>query len=170
MVISVVEERADEVTVFALREMDIRPCMGCFGCWIKTPGECVIDDDGREVARAIVNSDLVVYFTPVTFGGYSSELKKSVDRNICIIEPDFAVIDGETHHKKRYEQYPRMLAVGLLDQVDPESEGVFRTLVKRNAINMHAPASGSTVIYTRVGSENAQVQIERALDEVGVAI
>ena len=22
----------------------IRPCIGCFGCWVKTPGQCVIHD------------------------------------------------------------------------------------------------------------------------------
>ena len=22
----------------------IKPCIGCFGCWLKEPGECVIKD------------------------------------------------------------------------------------------------------------------------------
>ena len=22
----------------------IKPCIGCFGCWLKTPGRCVIKD------------------------------------------------------------------------------------------------------------------------------
>lgn len=63
--------------VFDLRAMPIGACNACFGCWVKTPGQCVQDDPAREVTRACARADLVVLFTPVTFGGYSSELKKS---------------------------------------------------------------------------------------------
>ncbi|MEI6797484.1 MAG: hypothetical protein WCK39_11525, partial [Methanomassiliicoccales archaeon] len=27
--------------VIPLRELDIAPCIGCFGCWTKTPGSCI---------------------------------------------------------------------------------------------------------------------------------
>ena len=27
-----------------LEEIDLAYCTGCFGCWIQTPGECVIKD------------------------------------------------------------------------------------------------------------------------------
>ena len=37
-----------------LADMNIRPCVGCFACWVKTPGECCQADDGRRVARALV--------------------------------------------------------------------------------------------------------------------
>jgi len=50
--------------------------MGCFGCWNKTPGTCVMKDDSAKIAKAVVNSDLLIFLTPITFGGYSSELKK----------------------------------------------------------------------------------------------
>jgi len=43
-------------------------CTGCFQCWLKTPGLCVIDDDGRLLAGKFIQSDLVVLLTPVTFG------------------------------------------------------------------------------------------------------
>ena len=87
-----------EVASMALRHMEIYHCVGCFGCWVQTPGECLIDDGACEVAQAFIGSDLVVYFTPVTFGGYSSELKKVLDRIICLVSPFFKRIDGEVHH------------------------------------------------------------------------
>jgi len=35
------------VTGFDLREMDIKYCIGCFGCWVKSPGECRSKDDSQ---------------------------------------------------------------------------------------------------------------------------
>ena len=51
-------------------------CLGCFECWTKTPGLCRIDDAGRDVAESLIRSDLAIFVTPITFGGYSSTLKK----------------------------------------------------------------------------------------------
>jgi hypothetical protein len=140
-----------QVEALTLRELTIRHCLGCFGCWVQTPGECLIDDDGRDVARAFIGSDLVIYLTPVTFGGYSSQLKRALDRCICLILPFFTRIDGEVHHRPRYERYPRLWGVGQLDRPDAESERVFARLVTRNAINLYAPAHASTVVHGRNG-------------------
>lgn len=136
-----------EADVFPLRDMRIRHCVGDFGCWVRTPGVCLIDDGARELARAFIRSHLVVFLTPITFGGYSSELKKALDRLIGLISPHFIQIDGEVHHKPRYQRYPRLMAVGLLPQADEESETIFRTLVRRNAINMHVPAHVAGVLF-----------------------
>ena len=43
-----------EVEPIELRDMQIANCIGCFGCWVKTPGTCVIDDDGRETTRKAI--------------------------------------------------------------------------------------------------------------------
>jgi multimeric flavodoxin WrbA len=132
--------------VVALRDKTIAPCLGCFGCWIKTPGECVIDDDGRAVARAAVRSDLLVYVTPVTFGGFSSELKKAVDRLIPNISPFFARVRGETHHQKRYPRCPSLIGLGILPQSDREAEAIFKTLVEHNALNFRSPRTAAAVV------------------------
>ena len=46
-----------------LRELAIAPCTGCFGCWTRTPGECVFKDASRDIVRSYVCSDVVVYAT-----------------------------------------------------------------------------------------------------------
>ena len=153
---------------FALREMEIKPCLGCFGCWVQTPGECIIKDAARDVSRAIIQSDVVVYLTPVTFGGYSSELKKVLDRSICLILPFFKTIDGEIHHKPRYSRYPSLVGIGTLPERNAESSHAFFTLVERNAINMHAPAYTATVIVDGEPIDSVESSIAMLLDGVEV--
>ncbi len=130
-----------------LRDVPVAYCQGCFECWLKTPGMCKTDDAGREIAAAFIRSDVVVLLTPVTFGGYSSELKKALDRIAGLVLPFFMHIRGEVHHRPRYARYPALLAVGMLPQPDPAQERVFHTLVQRNALNFHAPWHEARVLY-----------------------
>ena len=157
-----------EVEAFILGDMEIHHCLGCFGCWVRTPGVCVIDDAAREVAKAIIQSDLTVYLTPVTFGGYSPELKKALDRSICLISPFFTRVEGEVHHKVRYEQYPRLMAVGVLPQADDESEEIFTFLVSRNAINFHSPAHAAGVVLSSQGAQEIREEIQALLHQLEV--
>lgn len=32
-------------------------CIGCFGCWLKTPGRCVIKDDFQTMGERLAASD-----------------------------------------------------------------------------------------------------------------
>jgi len=157
-----------EVHDLVLRDIEIAACMGCFGCWVQTPGVCLIDDDAREVTRKIIGSDLVVYVTPITFGGYSSDLKKALDRSIGLISPFFTRINGEVHHRKRYVQAAKLLGVGIQNKPDEESELIFKTLIGRNAINMHNPAHAACVLYENQSDPEIQVVLQRALSELGV--
>lgn len=150
-----------------LRERKILRCMGCFGCWTRTPGECVIDDFGRELAGMVAQSDIMIYLTPVTFGGYSSELKKAVDRFACpMLLPFFTRIEGEVHHKARYRPLPRLLGVGVLPKPEAESEQIFSRLVERNAINLHSPAAQSVVYYSSQGREQMEESLPLILEDI----
>jgi multimeric flavodoxin WrbA len=128
-----------DVQTLAVSEMDISSCRGCFHCWVRTPGICVIDDAGRAVAKAWMQSDLVVLVTPVTFGGYCAALKKAVDRIIPILSPFFMKIRGEVHHKQRYEKYPALVGIGVLPRRDEESAALFSRIIERHATNAHSP-------------------------------
>jgi hypothetical protein len=141
-----IESHGWQIAWLKLAELDIHHCVGCFGCWVQTPGECVIDDPARDIARRFIQADLVVLLTPVTFGGYSYHLKKALDRIICLMSPMFLRIDGEVHHRPRYARYPRLLGIGVTPDPEPRGESIFSDLVARNAINMHAPAHAVGVV------------------------
>jgi multimeric flavodoxin WrbA len=152
------QARGWEAQTFLLRELKIGNCAGDFFCWVRSPGVCNVDDDNRVIAAAIVNSDLLVYLTPVTFGGYSSTLKRMVDHQIQNISPFFAQVDGEVHHQKRYRRYPDFLAVGWLDAPNPQAEVVFRHLVDRNRRNFYARATIAGLVYAK----QPQVELREA--------
>lgn len=154
------------VETAVLRELEIAPCRGCFECWVKTPGVCVIDDHGRDLSRRIVQSDLLVLLTPLVFGCFSAELKKAYDRTIPIISPFFMVINGEMHHQRRYRRYPRLLALGTCARADAEVTEIFTTLIKRNALNFHCPDSAAAVYSSEDGQAPLADLIAGLLEQV----
>lgn len=157
-----------DVESIPLCEKKIAPCMGDFGCWEKTPGVCVLKDDAIEVARDVINSGLVVLVTPVTFGGYSSHLKKALDRMICLMSPLLTRIGREFHHKKRYGRYPALIGLGVLKKPDRESERIFKTLVTRNAVNLHAPRSAAATVVCGADEGKMTLEIRALLSAAGI--
>jgi len=129
-----------------LRDMKIASCTGCLKCWTKTPGECLIGDRERQICDDMASSDLVILITPVTFGGYSSELKKGMDRMIPVLLPFFRKYGGETHHPSRYGNEWNILGVGTIPAHDPEKEDLFKDIVVRNSLNLHSRSITSVVL------------------------
>ncbi|MCK5388052.1 MAG: flavodoxin family protein [Candidatus Izimaplasma sp.] len=97
-----------DVTLFNTTELKIKSCNGCFDCWVKTPGKCVIKDDMEELLIAIINSDLTVYISDIKVGYVSSGLKMIHDRTLPLILPYMDIVKDEVHHTKRYEKYPKL--------------------------------------------------------------
>jgi len=153
VLIDLLEHDNAELRCYHLKEIKLAHCTGCFGCWVKTPGICVSADKGREIVQSIIQSDITILFTPVTFGGYSSTLKIIVDRFIPIALPFFGKYFGETHHTPRYSRYPRLLGIGVQRHPVKEEAELFKTLVGRNAINFHAPTFAADVVSSEENKE-----------------
>lgn len=151
-----------------LTAVEIPDCRGDFGCWTVTPGVCVHAGPHRDIARDVVRSDLLVVLTPVTFGGYSSALKRLLDHCIPLISPWFTKVDGETHHEPRYERFPGLLAVGLMETPDAAAAEVFQRLVRRNVLNMYPPGHAAAVL-TRAEMPGLPALAARWLDDLAVS-
>jgi len=115
--VALLEARGHEVRRFDLRELDYKHCVGCFGCWTRTPGECVHVDDTARVCAAAINADFLLLASPIIMGFVSSQLKTAHDKMIPLIHPYLELVEGEHHHMRRYDHMP---VGGLL--LEPEAD------------------------------------------------
>jgi multimeric flavodoxin WrbA len=128
-----------EITCFNLAEMNIRQCIGCWNCWCKTPGVCTHKDDAPEIMKSVIQSDLLIFASPLMRGFTSSLLKRLQDRLIVLIHPYIELVQGECHHRKRYEKSPDMALV-LQNESDTDEEDmeIITDIYKRLALNFHS--------------------------------
>ncbi len=97
-----------------LGHLQIKPCLGCFLCWVKTPGKCVQQDDMAAVLERFVQADLLVFGTPLYHYNMSGLMKNFIDRTLPSYEP-WLVEDpdhpGKSGHPDRYPRDRAMLLV-----------------------------------------------------------
>ena len=123
---------AAAVDLSALR---IANCVGCFGCWTKTPGRCVIRDDAARVYPLIARSEQVLYVSRVKYGSYAPVMKTMLERAIPIQQAFIRIHHGETHHIQRAVAEKDAVILAYGDTGD-EEQALFRLLAARNAHNM----------------------------------
>lgn len=145
------ETRGHIVSQVDLRDLGMRYCIGCFGCWVKTPGVCSSQDESCEMRKAVIHSDFTLWAAPLRIGFPSAMLKKALDKSIPLIHPYMVVDQGEAHHRPRYDSYPRL---GLL--VDPESDTdaidleIVTDIFSRIALNFKSRLEFSMTTNTQV--------------------
>lgn len=133
---SFLEDNGFETEHFSIGRNDLASCMGCFGCWVKKPGECVINDMMSQINRSFVNSDVVFYLSPIVFGQFSANIKNSLDRWLPNMLPFFKKRpDGSTMHPSRYEHYPMVVIIGYGDNIDDEDCSLFSDITRKHRNN-----------------------------------
>lgn len=106
-------EAGAEVEVVSLKKKKIKPCAGCFSCWTKTPGTCVHKDDmTKELFPQWLESDLVVYASPLYHFTVNAEMKAFIERTLPVLEPFFAQKDGKTYHPLRHKA-PKVVVLSV---------------------------------------------------------
>ena len=86
-----------------VRDKDIKPCSGCFSCWNKTPGKCIINDDMGEILEKILWADTVIWSFGLYYYNVPGKLKMLIDRQLPHVMP-FMVKDSESGgHNSRYD-------------------------------------------------------------------
>jgi len=111
----------------------------------------------------------ILFLTPVTFGGYSSWLKKAVDRQLGHINPTFLRNKGDFIRAPRYDKYPSLVGIGVLPAADLEAEYLFTSLLGRNAANLHSPSHAAGVVTRNQDRQTLTVALETLIGDVEVS-
>ena len=90
-----------------LGQLQIKPCLGCFLCWVKTPGKCVQKDDMSALLERFVQADLVVFGTPLYHYHMSGLMKNFIDRTLPTYEPWLVKDPNHPERSGHPDRYPR---------------------------------------------------------------
>ncbi len=86
-----------------LKNCKINHCMGCFSCWTKTPGVCIHHDDMAKLLEKVLESEIIVYATPLYHFSVTGFMKDFLDRfSMPLLTPDILYKDGRYYHEERY--------------------------------------------------------------------
>ena len=81
------KEAGHEVEILHVGTMKIAGCLACEYCHGKGEGKCVQKDDMEKVIPAYMDSDMVVFASPIYYFGMTAQLSAAIQRMYCIGKP-----------------------------------------------------------------------------------
>ncbi|NIP26380.1 MAG: flavodoxin family protein [Phycisphaerae bacterium] len=76
------ESAGAEIEYISLRDLDIAPCIECNSCYKK--GACIVDDDYQMLSSKMLDSDRLIFATPIFFMTVCAQAKALIDRCQCL--------------------------------------------------------------------------------------
>ena len=84
------EEAGHEVEVLHVGKMKINGCLGCEYCHTNGKGKCIQKDDLEKIMPAYLESDMVVFASPIYYFAPTAQLEAAWQRVYCIGKPSKA--------------------------------------------------------------------------------
>ncbi len=178
---------ADVDNIFIINK-NINHCNGCFSCWFKTPGQCVFNDDMKELLDKYISSDIVCFATPVYSWNVTAALKNFADRLIPFRRPVTTQSDGNYDMEARIVKSPDVVVISncgfpgennfdtirqVFKSINPILE-IYRNcgeLLKTNNLEIkvsvekyleHVMEAGFEIVNSNV-SDNTKIKLQREL-------
>ncbi len=131
---------SEPLKIVRLEDQSIAPCIGCWSCWLKTPGRCIMKDQMSEIYPYYVNSDTVILLISTAQGFINHNAKAFFDRTIPHYHPYIELVNGECHHVARYESYPDMVFHYDTENLTNKEEQVIEDYLYRTAYHFKSKA------------------------------
>lgn len=140
-----------EVENVFLAGKKIGHCLGCFSCWLKTPGACIQADEMEDLLEKYLSADVAVFATPLHNDNVSGLMKNFIDRLLPAGDPHFEKdTHGEVRHARGRKPAPKFVMIANCGFPEQSHFQVLRLLTRRMARNYHTGFVGE--IYRGAGS------------------
>ena len=114
-----------EVRVVDVIDRKIAPCRGCFGCWQRGDGHCVIRDDQNAILDLYRDSDVIIWSFPLYCYGMPSHLKAVLDRTIPLVKMRMVQRDDGTVRHEALADFSRIHTLVICGCGFPDWDGNF---------------------------------------------
>ena len=118
-------------------DLNIHHCIGCNVCWLKTPGQCAIKDDYKQIIQQLVDAQNLWLVSDTRYGFLDYRGKQIMDRIMPMLNMNIEFRDGWMRHQLRYHA----LNVGVIYQGDGDQE-LLQEWSERCAMNLGGKSLG----------------------------
>lgn len=139
---------------------NIKPCYGCNGCTDITYGKCIFRDDMDEILPILIKGDIIIYTFPLTWGGFSYDVKKVLDKT-ALIGNRFYKVKNKELVKGMIGNMKKVVGVAVSEKASKKEQSTFESFVKELGTIMDIDYMGK-VLNTRLTNE----EIEKLANEV----
>ncbi len=135
------EAAGAEVENIFLANKEINHCKACGYC-MTSGGKCAIEDDMGDLITKYVESDIVVFATPLYIDNVSGMLKVFMDRTLCIGNPGYEKDENGEYRGGKSKRFkngisPKIVVISNGGYPQRSNFQVVSLLMKRVARNFH---------------------------------
>jgi multimeric flavodoxin WrbA len=138
--------------ILLLDDLAIQECNGCHCCWEGT--KCSKDDDMNRVYPKIIESDGIIFGTPVYWYGPTALMKGFIDRFVYFNCPE---------HREKIRGKPAVLAVPF-EEEDPDAAALLKAFFEKSLGYLEMDLIG-TILVPGVSRKGEILEKEDKLQE-----
>jgi len=108
------EAAGAETEVIHISKLRLEHCIGCYTCWVHTPGVCIHNDGMAGALEKFNHADMVIFGTPLYHFTMSGIMKDFIDRTLPRLEPwliPHPYVAGVTAHPERVHKPDKMFLI-----------------------------------------------------------
>ncbi len=146
-----------QVDRYILNDLNISYCIGCWDCWLKTPGICRLRDEHAMVLEAVVKADDVIFISEESVGFINATLKKTMDRLIPTVLPYIRIYHKESHHYPRYSSSANIHVIFVkTSSTTNDDVNLVKDYFQRVSLNFNSEVKSFT-LYEKEGDFNYEL-------------